>query len=148
MVKGSKLKSKFLIFLNSSIKIRQIFQSLFLSKFVKFLMSVLNYSIYFSNFASFFIVTTHNSAVNFKLIHFLLGIKVSHKSPSFESQLSTALVKICQIPRYFPNQKSFFLQIFGHSLVSWKKTLLYFFRSKIAYFSRKEQIKVQTFETF
>ena len=52
----------------------------------------------FSNFASFFFVITHNSPVNFKLIHFLLGIKVPHKSPNFESQLSSALVKICQIP--------------------------------------------------
>ena len=46
----------------------------------------------------FFIAITHNSLVNFKLIYFLLGIKVPHKSPNFESQLSSALAKICQIP--------------------------------------------------
>ena len=67
------------------------------SKFVKFLMSILkrrqvNSS---SNFASFFIVTTHNSSVNFKLIYFLLWITGSHQNPIL--RLSSALVKICQI---------------------------------------------------
>ena len=37
-----------------------------------------------SNFAPFFIVMTHNSFVNFKVIHFLLWIKRSHQSPNFE----------------------------------------------------------------
>ena len=37
--------------------------------------------------------------MSFKLIHFLLGIKVPDKSPNFEPQLSNALVKICQILR-------------------------------------------------
>ena len=50
-------------------------------------------------FASFFIVITHNSPVNFKLINVLLGIKVHHKSPNCDSQLLRALVKICQIPQ-------------------------------------------------
>ena len=36
------------------------------------------------NFASFFIVMIHNSSVNFKLMHFLLRIKRSHQSPSFD----------------------------------------------------------------
>ena len=62
----------------------------------------------FSNFASFFFVITHNSPVNFKLIHLLLGIKVPHKSPNFESQLSSALVKICQIPVIFQTTGQFF----------------------------------------
>ena len=38
-----------------------------------------------SQFALFFIVMTHNSTVNFKLIHFLLWIKGSHQSPDFET---------------------------------------------------------------
>ena len=43
------------------------------SKFVKFFMSILNWHVNSSSsFASFFIVMTHNSPVNFKLIHFLL----------------------------------------------------------------------------
>ena len=46
--------------------------------------------------------------MNFKLIHFLFGIKVPHKSPNFESQLSIALVKVCQIPYLiFQTQVSF-----------------------------------------
>ena len=35
------------------------------------------------NSSSFFIVMTHNSPVNFKLIHFLLPIKGSHQYPKF-----------------------------------------------------------------
>ena len=108
-------------------------------------MSVLNWSIPFQNFASFFIVITHNSPVDFKLIHFLLGIKVPHKSskfwvPTFKCSGKNLPNSSC----YFPNHKS----ILHHSLVSWKITPLYFFRSNITYFSCKEPIKVQIFETF
>ena len=57
---------------------------IFRSKFVKFLMSILKQHVNSSsNFASFFIVMTHNSCVNFKLIRFLLWIKVFYKSPNF-----------------------------------------------------------------
>ena len=53
-------------------------------KIVKFLMSSLNWKVKSSsNFASFFILMTHNSPVNFKLIHFLLWIKGPNKSPKF-----------------------------------------------------------------
>ena len=76
------------------------------SKFVKFLMSILNWQINSSSiFGSFFIVMTHNFPVNFKLIHFqLIPIKV----PIL--RLSSALVKICQIPCHFWKHKSVFLQ--------------------------------------
>ena len=50
----------------------------------------------FSN--TFFIVITHNFPVNFELIRFLVGVNISHKISNFQSQLSSALVKICQIP--------------------------------------------------
>ena len=54
------------------------------SKFVKFLMSILNWQFNSSsNFASFSIIKTQNSPVNFKLIHFLLWIKGSYQSPNF-----------------------------------------------------------------
>ena len=54
------------------------------SKFVKFLMSILNWQVNsFSNFTSFFNVMTHNSPLSFKLIHFLLWIKGSHQGPNF-----------------------------------------------------------------
>ena len=56
------------------------------SKFVKFLMSILKRQFSSSSiFASFFIVITHNSSVNFKLIHFLLRTKGSHQSSNFYS---------------------------------------------------------------
>ena len=106
---------------------------------VKFLMSVLNWPVNScSNFTSFFIVMTHKSPVNFKLIHFLLSIKGPNKSLNF-STFKRALVKICQNP---------FLQNLHDSLVSWKITPQYFFRSKITYFAQKGPIKVQIFNTF
>ena len=49
---------------------------------------------------------------------------------------------------HFPNHKTVFLQILHESLVSWKITPLYFFRSKVIYFARKGPIKVQILETF
>ena len=54
------------------------------SKFVKFFTSILNQQVNSSpNFALFFIVMTHNSSVNFKLIHCLLWIKSPNKSHDF-----------------------------------------------------------------
>ena len=111
-------------------------------------MSILNWQVNSSsNFVSFFIVMTQNSPVNFKLINFLLWIKGSHQTSNFETFKCSG--------ENFPNslchfwkQKSVFLQILHHSLVPWKITTLYFFRSNIAYFSCKEPIKVQIFETF
>ena len=96
----------------------------------------------FSNFASFFIVILHNSLVNFKLIHFLLGINLAHKIPNFEPHFQVLWLNFPDSSCYFLNHELVFLQILHHSLVSWKITPLYFFRSNIAYFSWKEQIKV------
>ena len=45
-------------------------------------------------FASFFILKTHNSLLNFKLKYFQLWTKESHQSPHFE--ITGALVKTCQ----------------------------------------------------
>ena len=63
-----------------------------------------------SNFASFFIVTTHNSSVNFNLILFLLSIKRSHQSPNFES-FKCPGENLAYSSCHFPSYKSFFLQI-------------------------------------
>ena len=41
-----------------------------------------------------------------------------------------------------------FLQILYHSSISWKITLLHFFRPKSIYFEQKESIKMQIFEAF
>ena len=49
---------------------------------------------------------------------------------------------------HFPNHKTVFLQILHDSLVSWKITPLYLFRSNIIYFAQKGPIKVQILETF
>ena len=115
------------------------------SKYVKFLMSILKWQVYSSsNFASFFIVMTHNSSVNFKLIHFLLWIKGSHQSSNFETFKCSGenlLYSSC----HFSNHKSVFLHIFYHSSVSWKITPLYFFRLNVIYFAQKEPIKVEVF---
>ena len=63
-------------------------------------------------FCIFFIVIISDSPVSFKLIHFLLGIKVPHTSSNFESQLSSALVKICQIPHViFQTKSQFFFKV-------------------------------------
>ena len=53
------------------------------SNFIKFIMSILNWLVHSS-------FITHNSPVNFKLVHFLLyklilWIKGSHQSPNFET---------------------------------------------------------------
>ena len=77
-----------------------------------------------SNFASFFIVMTRNSFLDFKLILFLLWIKGSHQNPNFETFKCSGenLPYSC----HFPNHKPVFLQILHHLSESWKLTPLYF----------------------
>ena len=101
------------------------------------------------NFASFVTVTVHNSCVNFKFIHLLLWIKVSHQSlnfQTFEYSGETLPNSSCDSP----NHKSVFLQILHHSSTTeWCNiTPLYFFRSNVMYFAQKKPIKVQILETF
>ena len=78
-------------------------------KFVKFLKSILkrqvNSAPYF--FASFFIVMTHDSFVNFKLIHFLLRIKGSHQRSNFET-FECSGKNLPNSLYHFPNHKSVF----------------------------------------
>ena len=130
----SQLKSKCLDF--------RVFES----KFVKFLMSVLKWHVNYSslNFALLFIVMTHNSSVNLKLIHFLLWIKGSHQSPSFDTFRSSG-ENLPNFSSLFSNQKSFFLQNLHNPSVSWKITPLYFCSSNNMYFGHKEPIKTQLF---
>ena len=117
------------------------------SKFIKFLMSILKWQVNSSsNFASFFIVMTHNSSVDFKLILFLLWIKGSHHYPNFET-LNCSGENLLYSSCHFPNHKSVFLQILHHPSVSRKTTPLYFFRSNIKYFAKKEQMKAHVLET-
>ena len=116
----SQLKSSFLDF--------QVLES----KFLKFLMSILKWQANSSsNFTLFFIVMTHNTSVNFKVIHFLLWTKRSHPTPNFDTFKCSG-----KNLWNFSNHKSVFLQILHHSSVSWKITPLYFFRSNIKYFAQ------------
>ena len=83
---------------------------------VKFLTSILKQKVNaFQKLASFFIVLTHNSSVNFKLKHFVLWIKRPHQSPNFETFKCSS--KNLQNSCHFLNQKSVFLQILHHSSV-------------------------------
>ena len=85
-------------------------------EFVKFLLSILNWHVNsFSNSASFFIVVTHNSPVNFKL-HLLLWIKGRNKNPNFKTFVCSG-ENLPNSSWNFQNHKSVFLQILHHSLV-------------------------------
>ena len=57
--------------------------------------------------------------------------KESHQSLYFET-FKCSGEHLPNFTCYFPNHKLVFLQILNHSLVSWKITPLYFFRSNIA----------------
>ena len=88
-----------------------------------------------------------NSSINFKIIHFLLWIKVSYQNPNFETFKCFGE----NLPNsfcYFSNHKLVFSQILHLSLVSWKITPLYFFSSNTIYFSQMQSIKLKIFETF
>ena len=117
------------------------------SKFLKFLVSILKRQVSSSSiFVSFFIVMTHNSSVNFKVIHFLLWAKGSHQSSNFDTFKCSGenLPNSC----HFPSNKSIFLQILHHSSMSWKITPLHFFSTNNICFAQKEIIKVRIFGTF
>ena len=68
---------------------------------------------------------THESSVNFKVVHFLLGTKRSHQNPNFDT-FKCSSENLPNFPFHFSNRKSIFLQILHHSSVSWKLTPLYF----------------------
>ena len=117
------------------------------SKFIKFLRSILNWQVNsFSIFALFFIVMTHNSLVNVKLIYFLLSIKRSHKVPIF-SPLNVLWQTFAKFLMLFLKAQFSFASIHQYSVPS-NITPLYFFSSNIIYFGQKQSIKVQIFEIF
>ena len=118
------------------------------SKFVKFLMSILKRQVNSSSiFVSFFIVMTHISSVNFKVIHFLLWAKGSYQISNFDT-FECSGKNLQTSSCYFPSNKSVFLQILHHSSLSWKINPLYFFSSNNIYFAQNDPIKVKIFETF
>ena len=110
-------------------------------------MSVLKWKVKSSsNFALFFIVMTHNSTINLKLIHFQFSTKGLYQSSNFDTFDCSG--ENLQNSYHFPSIKSLFLQILHHSSMSWKITPLYFFSSNNIYFAQKEPIKIKIFETF
>ena len=103
-------------------------------KFSKFLMSSLNWRFNSSsNFASFFMVMTRNSSVNFQLMHFLLWIKGPHKSPNWET-FECSGENLPNPSCHLRKRKSVFLQILYQFSVPSNITPLYFLTSKIIYF--------------
>ena len=100
-----------------------------------------------SNFPSFFIIMTQKSSADFKLIHFLLWIKVWHQSPNFVT-FKCSCENLPHSSCDFSNYKSVFLQILHHSSMSWDITSLYLFSWNFIYFQKKEPIKVQIWCNF
>ena len=86
------------------------------SKFLKFLMSILNWQVDSTSiFASFFTAMTHNSPINFKLIHFNFGHKTrSDQSPNFET-FKCSDENLPNSSCHFWRHKSVFLQILYQS---------------------------------
>ena len=92
-------------------------------KFIKFLMEILKQQVNSSsNLASSFIVTTHNTPVNFNFIRSLLWRKWSHQCSNFETCKYSG-EKVPYYSCHFPNHKSVFLQILHDCSVPWKITL-------------------------
>ena len=100
------------------------------SKFVKFLMSILNWQVNSSSiFASLFIGMTQISPVKFKLKYFPLWIKVFHKSQFLHFRTCSgknSLNSSC----HFWKHESVFLQMLHQYSVPSNKTPLYLFYHK------------------
>ena len=138
MLKRSTLKSIF--FETSKCSGREI------AKFVKFLMSIFRWQVNSSsNFESFFIVMTHNSSVNFKLILFLLWIKGSHQSPNFET-FNCFDENLSYSSCHFPNYKSIYRRILLYSFRVMRHNSSVLLSKNFIYF--KEPINVEIWWNF
>ena len=71
----------------------------------------------------------------------------AHESTNFET-FKCSGEDLPKSSCYFPNHKPVFLQILHDSLVSWKITPMYVFRSNVTYFAQKGSIKVQILENW
>ena len=110
-------------------------------------MSVLKWQVNSSSsFALFFIVITHNSSANFKVVPFLFLTKGSYQSPNFDTTKCSG-ENLPNFSNLFSNHKSDFLESLHISSLSWKITPLYFFSSNNIKFAQKEPNKVKIFET-
>ena len=118
------------------------------SKLIKFPMSIFKRQVNsYSNFASFFIVITHYSSVNFELILFLLWIKGSHQSPNFDTSKCSGENLPYSSCHFQVSFSSDFASLFS-VMKDGSVTPLYFFSSNIKYFAQQEPMKVHIFETF
>ena len=120
---------------------------MFGSNFVKF-MSILKQQVSSSSIlVSFFIVMTHNSTLNLKLIHFLLWTKGSYESSNFDTfdfsgeNFQNSSVNFQTTSCFSSNFVSLFNVMKDYSSVL-------FFSSNNIYFSQKEPIKMKIFETW
>ena len=94
-------------------------------------MSVLKWKVNSSsNFALFFIVMTHTSTINLKLIHSQLWTKGSYQGSNFDT-FKCSDENLQNSSCHFPSNKSVFLQILHRSSMSWKITPLYFLAQTI-----------------
>ena len=129
LVTMSQLKHNFFRFLSALVKIREIPN-------VNFKTTSQSSSI----FVSFFIVMTHNSSVNFKVIHFQLSTKGSHQSSNFDS-FECSGENLPNSSCHFPNHMLVFLQILYHSSMSSKITTLLFLAQTIHNFLKRSPLK-------
>ena len=94
-----------------------------------------------SDFSSFFSVITHNSAVNFQLMHFLLWTKGSYQSPNFDTH-PRSLVKMCRSFHIIFQTTSQTFFKFYITLQCHEIKLLYTFLGQILYtFHQRNQSK-------
>ena len=119
------------------------------SKFVKFLMPILKRQVDSSpNFVSLFSFVKDNSCVLFLAQTVYTLLKRSPLKWKF-LRLSSAQVKICQIPYANFETTSRFLSKFCIPLQFHERLFLCtFFSSNNIYFAQKELIKINLFETF
>ena len=110
--KGANQRAIFFRFSSAWVKISQI-------PHVNFEMTIQ----FLFKIASFFIVMTYNSSINFKLIRFLRRTKGPYKSPNFDT-FECSSENMPNSSCHFPNHNSVFLQILHDSSVSWKITPL------------------------
>ena len=93
-----------------------------------------------SMFVSFFIVITHDSSVNFKVIHFLLCTKGSNQSPNFDTFECSG--ENYPNSSFQPTSQLFFKFYITLSAIK-DDFFLYFIISSNIYFAQKEPIEVR-----
>ena len=132
----SKLRSKFFRLSSAQVKICQI------------PMSILKWQVNSSSsFASFFIVMTHNSSVNFKLMHFLLWTKGPHQSPNFDT-FECSDENVPNSSCHFSNHKSVFFKFCITLQCHERKFLCHFLARTLYTLFRRSPFKEQLLETF